>query len=91
MCVYVYMYVCACVCVCVCIYICMLSCSSHVRLFMTSWTIACHSSLSMGFSRQGYCSRLPCPPSGDLPNPGMEPTSLMSPEFACGLFTNSAT
>ena len=30
-------------------------------------------SLSMGFSRQGYCSGLPCPSPGDLPNPGMEP------------------
>ena len=34
-------------------YACMLSCSSHVRLFMTSWTIARQASLSMGFSRQG--------------------------------------
>ena len=28
-----------------------------------------------GFSRQEYCSGLPCPPPGDLPNPGMEPRS----------------
>ena len=28
-----------------------------------------------GFSRQGYCSGLPCPPPGDLPNPGIEPRS----------------
>ena len=33
-------------------------------------------SLSMGFSRQEYCNGLPCSPPGDLPNPGMEPTSL---------------
>ena len=26
-----------------------------------------------GFSRQEYCSGLPCPPPGDLPNPGIEP------------------
>ena len=26
-----------------------------------------------GFSRQEYWSGLPCPPAGDLPNPGMEP------------------
>ena len=25
-----------------------------------------------GFSRQGYWSGLPCPPPGDLPNPGIE-------------------
>ena len=28
-----------------------------------------------GFSRQGYWSGLPCPPPGDLPNPGIEPRS----------------
>ena len=33
-------------------------------------------SLSMGFSRQECWSRLPCPPPGDLPDPGIEPTSL---------------
>ena len=34
--------------------------------------------LSMGFSRQGYCSGLPCAPPGDLPDPGIEPASLTS-------------
>ena len=34
---------------------------SHVWLFATLWTVAC-SSLSMGFFRQEYWSRLPCPP-----------------------------
>ena len=33
--------------------------------------------LSMGLSRQEYWSGLPCPPPGDLPNPGIEPTSLL--------------
>ena len=33
------------------------------------------SPLSMGFSRQECWSRLPCPPPGDLPNPGIEPRS----------------
>jgi len=32
----------------------------------------------MEFSRQGYWSGLPFPPPGDLPNPGIEPTSLVS-------------
>ena len=36
-------------------------------------------SLSMGFSRQEYWSGLPCPPPGDIPDPGIEPASLMSP------------
>ena len=35
--------------------------------------------LSMGFSRQKYWSGLPCPPPGDLPNPWIKPTSLISP------------
>ena len=42
---------------------------------MTPWTIACQVPLSMGFSRQEYWSGLPCPPPGDLPNPGVEPRS----------------
>ena len=44
----------------------------------------------MGFSRQEYWSGLPCPPRGDLPDPGMEPASLMSPALAGGFFTTSA-
>ena len=35
-------------------------------------TVACQAPLSMGFSRQGYWSGLPCPPTGDLPDPGIE-------------------
>jgi len=31
--------------------------------------------LSMEFSRQEYWSGLPCPPPGDLPNPGIKPRS----------------
>ena len=55
------------------------------------WTVACQASLSMGFSRQEYWSRLPCPPSGDLPKPGIEPASLISPVLAGGFFTTSTT
>ena len=47
---------------------------SHVRLFMTPWTVALQAPLSMGFSRQEYWSGLPFPP-GDLPDPGIEPGS----------------
>ena len=39
----------------------------------TLWTVACQAPLSMVFSRQEYCSGLPCPPPGDLPHPGIEP------------------
>ena len=45
----------------------------------------------MGFSRQENWSELPCPPPGDLPNPGIEAVSLMSPELAGGFFTTRAT
>ena len=38
----------------------------------------------MGFSRQEYWSELPCPPLGDLPDPGIEPESLMSPALGGG-------
>ena len=41
----------------------------------------------MGFSRQEYWSGLPCPPPGDLPDPGTEPESLMSPALAGGFST----
>ena len=48
---------------------------SHVRLFVTLWTAVHQAPLSMGFSRPEYWSGLPCLPPGDLPDPGMEPTS----------------
>ena len=35
----------------------------------------CQAPLSMGFSRQEYWHGLPCPPPGDLPNPGIKPVS----------------
>ena len=44
-------------------------------LFATAWTVACKASLSMGFSRQGYWSELPCPPPGNLPDPGIYPVA----------------
>ena len=56
----------------------MLSHFSHVRLFATLWTIACQAPLSMGFSRQEYWSELPCPPPGDLLDPGIQLVSLRS-------------
>jgi len=45
----------------------------------------------MGFSRQEYCTGLPCPPSGDLPDPGIEPMFLMSNlHWQAGSFTTRA-
>ena len=54
---------------------CLLSCFSHVWLFVTPWTVAHQAPLSMEFSRQEYWSGLPCPPPGDLPDPGIESLS----------------
>ena len=48
---------------------------SCVQLFPTPWTVARQAPLSMESSRQKYWSGLPCPPPGQLPNPGMEPSS----------------
>ena len=46
---------------------------------VVSDSVACQAPLSMGFFRQEYWSRLPCPPSGDLPDPGIKSTSPGSP------------
>ena len=48
---------------------------SRVRLFAITWTIALQAPLSLGFSKLEYWSGLPCPPPGNLPNPGIEPRS----------------
>ena len=53
---------------------CMLS--RFVSDSATLWTVAHKAPLSVGFSRQEYWSGLPCPLLGDLPNPGIETTSL---------------
>ena len=70
----------ACVYVCVCAHV-----LSHVQLFATLWNVACQAPLSKGFPRQEYWSRLPFPPLGDLPDPGIEP---MSHTLAGRFFTN---
>ena len=48
---------------------------SHVRLFVTPWTAACQTPLTMEYSRQEYWSGKPFPSPGDLPNPGIKPGS----------------
>ena len=48
---------------------------SRVQLFATPWTVTCQSPSSMGFSRQRYWSGLPFPSLGDLPDPGIKPSS----------------
>ena len=69
----------------------MLSHLSRDRLFVNLWTVTCQALLSMGLSQQGCWSGLPCPPPGDPPDPGTEPTSFTSPALAGGLFTARAT
>ena len=54
----------------------MLSCFSCISLFATLWTLAHQAPLFMGFSRQEYWSEFPCPPPGDLPDPGIKPYPL---------------
>ena len=84
-------------CLWVCLYsfiICMLVCAKllwRVWLFVSLWTVAWQAPLAIEFSRQEYWSGLSCPPPGDLPDPGIDPTSLTSPALAGGFFATSAT
>ena len=55
-----------------CAHVCSVA-SLCVHLFATPWTVAPQAPLSMGFSRQEYCSGLPFSPPGDLPDKGVEP------------------
>ena len=75
-------------CVCVCA-----RALSHNQLFAIPWTVAHQAPLSIEFSRQEYCSKLPFPTPGDYPDPGMKPMSLVSsasPELAGGFFTTTS-
>ena len=65
----------------VCVY--MLGC---VQLFATPWTLTLQTALSTGFPRQEYWSALPFLTPGDVPDSGIEPTSLKSPALAGRLF-----
>ena len=57
----------------------------------TPWTVAHQVPLSMGFSMLEYWSGWPCPPPGDLPDPGIEPTSLISHTLAGEFFITCTT
>ena len=50
-------------------------------------TVACQAPLSMEFSRLEYRSGLPFPPPADLPDPGIESSSLEYPALAGRFFT----
>ena len=53
------------------------------------WAAACRAPPSMGFPRQEYWSGLLFPPAGDLPGPGIEPGSFVSPASVGGCFTTA--
>ena len=72
-----------------CVCVCALSHFSHI--FENLWTVICQAPQSFGFSRQEYWSGLPCPPPGELPDPEIEPVSLMSLALAGGFFTTNTT
>ena len=65
-------------------------CAQSCRVFATPLTVAHQAPLSVGFSRQKYCSGLPFPSPGDLSDLGIEPVSLMSPALAGRFFSTSA-
>ena len=77
-----------CVCVCLCTCMCVVS---RTWLFVAPWTIGLQVPLPMGSPRQEFRSREPFPTPGDLPNPGMEPKSFVSPALTGRFFTTSAT
>ena len=54
---------------------------------MTPWTVVHKDPLSMEFPRQEYWSGLPFPPAGDLPDPGIESVSSVSPALTGRFFT----
>ena len=64
---------------------------SHVPLFVSVWTVDCQAPLFLGFFRQEYWSGLLCPLPGDLPNPGIKPSSSMPLALVGEFFTTSTT
>ena len=62
----------------VCLHACILSC---VPLLVSPWTVVHQAPLPVEFPWQEYWSRVPFPPPGDLPDPGIEPMSPASPAF----------
>ena len=72
---------------CVCVYSVVQSCLT----LAIPWSVVRQALLSMEFFRQEYWSGLPCPPPGDLPNPGIKHRFFVPPALVCGFLTTSAT
>ena len=64
-------------------------CTHCVRLLVPWWTVAHQAPLPMEFSRRKYWSGLPFPIPGCLPDPGIQPAPLESPELAGGFFSSA--
>ena len=65
---------------------CMFSCSVISNSYQPRWTAACQTPLSMGLSQKEYLNMLPFSPPGDPPDPGVEPTSPVTPTLAGRFF-----
>ena len=75
-----------------CVHVGVLSCFSHVQLFVTLWSVACKAPLPMEFTRQVYWSGLPFLLQGIFLTQGLnEPASLKSPVLVGTFFTTSTT
>ena len=70
---------------------CVFCCFTGTQFFVTPWTIACQTPLSMGFSRQGYRSGCHAFLQGIFPTQGSSPVPFASPTLAGGFFATSAT
>ena len=78
---------CVCVCVCVCVRACTRArvhahAFNHIWFFVTPWAIDPRLLCPWDFPGKNIKHWLPFPTPGDLPNPGIEPTSLVSPALA---------
>ena len=66
-------------------------CAQSCSTLRSSMDCSHRAPLSVGFPRQEYQSGLTFPTPGDLPDPGIKPSSLVSPALAGGFFTTRAT
>ena len=71
------------------LFVCVYSVAHSCPTLYNPMTVVCQAPQCMGFSRQEYWSWLPFPLPGDLPNPGIEPTSLSPPALTGGFFTTA--
>ena len=76
----------------VCVWLCM--CVQLPQSWSVLYDLMNHSlsgSSVHGILQARILEWLSCPPPGDLPNPGIDPASLVSPALAGGFFVISTT